>query len=353
MTHLAARLVHRFPGGFALDVDLDVEFDAAAPIVGLFGASGCGKSTTLAAIAGLLSVREGRVTLGPETLFDRASGVDEPPEARRVGLVPQAGLLFPHLSVRGNLLYGAARNTEADRPELGRVVDTLGLAPLLHRGVTELSGGERQRIALGRAILAGPRLLLLDEPVSALDDRARFGVLDFVERVVLQFAVPALYVSHRRSEMARLCSRVVRLDAGRVIGIGSAAELEGASGDAGPVWNVFRADVDAADRHVARVGAGELTLPRAAPPPDTVWLRLSSGAITLERADAAPTLASARNRLAGTVVRLDATGDRVRVLVDAGTPLQVDVTRAAVADLALEVGALVTCVFKAHALELL
>lgn len=359
MTRLAAHFEHAFPRGFALHVDLDVEFDREAPIVGLFGPSGCGKSTTLAAVAGLLTPRAGRVALDQTVLFDAASGVDEPPDARRVGLVPQEGLLFPHLPVRGNLLYGNARNTDADRPDFDRVVHVLDLAPLLDRGVAALSGGERQRVALGRALLAGPRLLLLDEPVSALDDRARFRVLEFVERVVYELGTPTLYVSHRRSEMARLAARVVLLADGRVTGTCPSSELEGEAGDAGPVWNVFRAEVDVADRHAALLGDARLTLPHAAPATlaapagDHVWLRVSSGAVTLEPAGGAPRPASARNRVPGRVLRLDVSGERVRVLVDAGAPLQVDLTPAAVDELALRAGSAVVCVFKAHALDML
>jgi molybdate transport system ATP-binding protein len=222
MTRLVATIRRRLSIAFDLDVALDVAFDAQRPIAALFGPSGCGKTSTLWAIAGLARPDAGRIALDGDVLFDADRDVDLPPDRRAVGLVAQDGLLFPHLDVRANLDFGARRRRGRDAPAFDQVVDSLRLAPLVDRDVASLSGGERQRVALGRALLAGPRLLLLDEPVSALDEDARGEALAYVEAVVRRFRVPTLYVSHARDEVARMAATVVRMRAGRVVGAVSA-----------------------------------------------------------------------------------------------------------------------------------
>ncbi len=197
-------------GGFALEMRERIE----ARTVALFGPSGAGKTTVLEAIAGLRRPRRGAIRIGARTLFDAEAGVDVPCHRRRVGYVPQDLALFPHMNVRRNILYGA----EAGRDEaVAQVVALLELGPLLDRGAAGLSGGERQRVALARALAAAPALLLLDEPLAALDAPLRSRILPCLERIRDDLATPMLYVSHAEAEVRALADWVVVLDAGRVV----------------------------------------------------------------------------------------------------------------------------------------
>ena len=210
------------------DFSLDVGFAAPTPgITALFGRSGCGKSTTIELIAGLLSPDVGRVQVGDDVLVDSARGIEVAAHERRIGVVFQDARLFPHLRVRGNLDYGAKRAPKhLPRPvKFDDVVALLGLESLLARRPRELSGGERQRVALGRALLMQPRLLLLDEPLASLDAARREDVLPYLERLRDTFAIPIVYVSHQFDEALRLASRVVLLDAGRVVADGDIATV--------------------------------------------------------------------------------------------------------------------------------
>ena len=203
----------RYPSGFQLEAALRVE----AGVTALIGPSGSGKTTVLSIIAGLRRPDRGRVRLGDEVLLDTAAARSLPPERRGIGYVFQDFLLFPHLTVRRNLLYGwRRRRPEARPPGFERVVAVLELNDLLGRLPHTLSGGQRQRVALGRALLCGPRLLLLDEPLAGLDEALRGRVLDYFEQVLKEWSLPALYVTHNQAEADRLAGRVVRLEAGKV-----------------------------------------------------------------------------------------------------------------------------------------
>ena len=203
---------------------LEVEATLQAAASGICGPSGAGKTSLLELIAGLRRPAAGRVALDGEVLTDirsnTAGSTFLPARHRRIGYVPQDGALFPHLSVRGNLLYG---RRDGDVP--AAVVEVLGLGPLLDRGIRQLSGGERRRVALGRALAAGPRLLLLDEPLSGLDGALRERVLGHLRMVRDELGVPMLYVSHDLTELAALCSELLVIERGRVVAHGPAAEL--------------------------------------------------------------------------------------------------------------------------------
>lgn len=217
-------LRHRFgAAGFALDAAFAAP---AAGVTALFGASGCGKSTVIAAIAGLLRPREGRIAVGPRLLLDTASRICLPPEARRCGVVFQDARLFPHMSVATNLHYGLRRAPAGEQgPGFEEVVDLLGLAPLLDRRPGGLSGGERQRVALGRALLARPLLLLMDEPLAALDAQRRSEVLPFLARLCAAARLPILYVTHALDEVDALADHLVLMQAGRVVAHGAVEEM--------------------------------------------------------------------------------------------------------------------------------
>lgn len=209
----------RYPAGFTLDA----AFEAGDGVTVLFGPSGAGKSTVLNLIAGILRPESGHIHLGGRTLVDATTRTHLPPERRRVGYAFQDHLLFPHLSVRANLRYGMGHG--ASRPiDFDRVAGVLELTDLLDRHPAQLSGGQRQRVALGRAILRGPELLLMDEPLGALDVPLKDRILTYLERAVEEWRLPTLYVTHDRADVRRLADRVVVLEAGRVVADGAATE---------------------------------------------------------------------------------------------------------------------------------
>ena len=212
-------------GAFTLDVAFEGPADG---VTALFGPSGAGKSATLAAIAGLAQGAMGRIALGGEVWLDSVGGVCVPAERRGIGLVHQDARLFPHMNVRANLLYGWRRTQAQRRIGLDAVVGALGIGHLLARRTAALSGGEAQRVAIGRALLAQPRLLLLDEPFSALDAARRAEALALVAGLK-RFGVPMVYVSHRADEVRALADHVVRIAGGRVVGTGlaDAGAIEG------------------------------------------------------------------------------------------------------------------------------
>jgi molybdate transport system ATP-binding protein len=219
------RAVLRGPiGGFRLDVDVTVP---ATGVTALFGPSGCGKTSVLRCIAGLQRVADGLVTVAGDVWQDAEQF--RAPHRRPVGYVFQEASLFPHLSVEKNLMFGAKRATvPATRPAIRRdeVVDLLGLSPLLGRAPQNLSGGERQRVAIGRALLSQPALLLMDEPLSALDRPTRDEILPFLERLHAGLSLPVIYVSHDIAEVERLADTLVLMQAGRVLACGPLATLQ-------------------------------------------------------------------------------------------------------------------------------
>lgn len=211
-------------GSFALDVKFAVD----APIVGLFGPSGSGKTSVVNAIAGVAKPHRGTIRVNGEILFDSASGTDVAPEHRRVGYVFQDALLFPHLDVKANLTYGQRLRPPAQRViDEQRVVDLLGIAPLLDRRPRTLSGGEKQRVAIGRALLAQPRILLMDEPLASLDAPRKAEILEYIERLRDELAIPIVYVTHAVEELARVADTVVVLSEGRCAAIGKVDQVIG------------------------------------------------------------------------------------------------------------------------------
>ncbi len=215
---LAVAITHQRAG-----FTLDVSFDAPAGVTALFGRSGTGKTSVINAVAGLIRPDTGRITLHDRVLLDTAARIDLPPHQRRVGYVFQEARLFPHMTVRRNLTYGA-RNAGAG-PGLDEVCEMLGIADLLSRAPGGLSGGERQRVAIGRALLSRPRMLLLDEPLAALDAARKAEILPYLERLRDGTDLPILYVSHSVAEVARLATTVVVLEDGRVARAGPAERV--------------------------------------------------------------------------------------------------------------------------------
>jgi molybdate transport system ATP-binding protein len=200
---------------------LDIADRSRVEVLGLFGPSGAGKTTLLEAIAGLRQPAAGEIVVAGVTLFSSQRGIDLPPRERRVGYVPQDGLLFPHLTVRGNVLFGARQGPA----RLEAVAEMLEIAPLLSRRVHGLSGGERQRVALARALMTSPTLLLLDEPLAAVDRARRERILPYLLRIRRELHVPLVYVTHDAAELSQIADRVVLIEAGRLVAAGAPQDV--------------------------------------------------------------------------------------------------------------------------------
>lgn len=197
---------------------INVAFLVKAPgITALFGPSGSGKTSVINMVAGLLKPDQGQISVNGNTVFDSRRGIDVPPNRRRLGYVFQDGRLFPHLSVKSNLTYGMKLTRKGEQGvSFDKAVDVLDLGTLLHRRPAKLSGGEKQRVAIGRALLTNPSVLLMDEPLSSLDEARKSEIIPFVLRMQKEFLIPALYVSHSTDEISSLADHVVVIQSGEV-----------------------------------------------------------------------------------------------------------------------------------------
>ncbi len=310
-------------------------------------------------IAGFVVPDAGRIAWNDRILFDAAEGIALAPEARRLGVVFQDQRLFPHLTVEANLRFGRRRRPDgAGGPPFDRMVTVLELAELLHRSPGTLSGGERQRVALGRALLSSPDLLLLDEPVAAVDEPHRETILGYVARVVHEWSVPMLYVSHHRSEVQRLADWVVAVDDGQVTEQGPPDRVLGAGAvvAAGEPINLLRLeDIVAADDGgwfgtVTAAGA-RLRLPAGEIPGHRpIFVQFAASDVMLASGDTSGL--SARNRLSATIADLVPRAGRIFVALQVGDQrLWAEVTGDAVQDLGLATGQNVTCLIKTAALR--
>ncbi|MGK7652125.1 molybdenum ABC transporter ATP-binding protein [Roseovarius sp. B08] len=304
---LGVEVRHRFPG-----LDLDVAFAAGPGVTALFGPSGAGKSSVVNAIAGLLRPDGGRIALGDSVVFDADRGVHVPAAQRRIGYVFQDGRLFPHMTVAANIGYGARfAKGGLDRAEMGRVVELLGLEALLERRPNTLSGGEKQRVALARAWLSRPRLLLMDEPLAALDEPRKDEIFPYLERLRDVSQVPIVYVSHNLAEVARLADELVVMQRGQVVLSGraeavlsdpKALPLVGVR-EAGAILPAQVAEHGADGLSRLTLSGGELLLPGvSAPEGSTIRLRVLAQDVLLSRA--APEGLSSHNVLPVEVVAL-------------------------------------------------
>jgi molybdate transport system ATP-binding protein len=328
---------------------LDVDFATDAAVTALFGPSGAGKTSVLNAIAGLVTPTAGRIVAGPTVFFDSPQ-VDLPPQKRHVGYVFQEGRLLPHLDVRANLLYGRFFRPAAERSRnFDEVLALLDLAHLLARRPQRLSGGEKQRVAIGRALLASPRLLLMDEPLASLDAPRKAEILYYIERLRDETGVPIVYVSHSVEEVVRLADTVVRMESGRVVEAGPVfGRLEGgavietrvASHDL--AWGLARLQFAGGELYAADVDAlvGERV---------RVRIRAQDVSLALWR----PSGLSMLNILAATVRSIEApAGASVDVRLDvAGAELLARVTRKSLADLGIEPGKPVFALIKSVAID--
>jgi molybdate transport system ATP-binding protein len=210
------------------DFLLEASFKSEGRVTGLFGASGAGKTSLINMIAGLIRPDRGTIAIDNETLDDTAARIHVPPYRRRIGYVFQDARLFPHLNVRQNLDYGRRMNGLADDPaQRKRIIDLLDIGSLLDRRPGQLSGGERQRVAFGRALLSKPRLLLLDEPLGALDEGRKLEILPYLVRLRDEAGIPMVYVSHDAAELRQLATQIVMLRSGRITAFGGVKVLTG------------------------------------------------------------------------------------------------------------------------------
>jgi molybdate transport system ATP-binding protein len=350
---LQVALSHRFA-----DFSLDVAFEAEAGVTALFGASGSGKTSIINAVAGLLQPHRGRIASGAQVLLDTAQQVYLPPHRRRIGYVFQDDRLFPHLNVRQNLTYGRWFASKSESVTFDRVVQMLDVAPLLNRRPGGLSGGERQRVAIGRALLANPQILLMDEPLAALDGARKAEILPYIEQLRAETRIPILYVSHSVSEITRLANQVVLLAEGRILRTGSVADVfsdpnvVNAVGlrDAGSVLTarISAQDDDGLTR--LETGGGPIWLPRVqAAPGAMVRVRIAAQDVILARHR--PEGLSALNILPATVtaIRLGQ-GPGAIVQVRVGEDLLLArLTHRSVTNLDLSVGCPVYAVLKSVA----
>jgi molybdate transport system ATP-binding protein len=349
--------VHHRLGGFVLDA----AFDSGDGLTALFGRSGAGKTSLINVIAGLYRPDRGRISVGGTVLTDTEAGVFVPPHRRRVGYVFQEDRLFPHLSVRQNLLYGRRFAGQSGGFDVDQVVDLLGIAHLLGRRPANLSGGEKQRIAIGRALLAQPRILVMDEPLASLDERRRAEILPYIERLRDEMRLPIVYVSHSVAEVARLATTLVVLSDGKIAAIGPTAEIM-ARLDLFPLTGRAEAGAILATRIVEhdrafglttlRAAAGELRVPHVGLPVGTA-LRVRIRARDVMIALAPPEQLSALNVLPGVVTEI-ARGDGpiVQMRLDcAGEALIARLTRRSVESLGLLPGLRVYAVIKSIAFD--
>ncbi len=341
-------------GALRLEVAVRV---APGECLALAGPSGAGKSSILRIVAGLLHPVDGVVRCGAETWLDTSRDVDLAPDRRRCGYVFQDYALFAHLTAWQNVAFGMRDVPRGERRErAGALLERFGLGALRDARPGTLSGGERQRVALARALARAPRVLLLDEPLSALDARTRAAATRELHAILAEVRVPSVLVTHDFAEAAALAQRVGVLDGGRIVQEGTASELALRPATpfvadftgAGVLTGHARRHADGLT-HVALDGGGELTSTDAAD--GAVAASVFPWEITLEPADAAPH-GSARNRLVADVVSVAEIGERVRIGLAVAQPLAAEVTRASVAELGLTAGARVVAAFKASATRL-
>ncbi len=343
------------------DFRLDVAFEVGAGVTALFGRSGAGKTTIVTMVAGLARPRQGRVVLNGRVLFDSAARISVPTPLRKVGMVFQEARLFPHLSVKANLLYGRWAGRRRSDERLETVLALLGLEGFLARRPYSLSGGEAQRVAIGRALMAAPEILLMDEPLSNLDGARRAEILPFLEKLAHEGGVPILYVSHAVDEVARLADSIVVLAEGKVVAAGPIEDVFGRY-DLGPATGrheagaMLVAEVVGEDSDFAltrlKLGAAELFVPDLARPAGAkVRLRIRSQDVAL--ALAPPENLSIRNVLPAEIVTVETDGGASAevLLVAAGQHLRSRITRKSAVELGLKPGLRVFALIKSIAVE--
>jgi molybdate transport system ATP-binding protein len=330
--------------------NLATDFTVTGEKIGVFGQSGGGKSTLVGLLAGLTRPEEGEITLNGETLFSSARRINLPPQRRRVAIVFQQACLFPHMSVESNLLYGYRRTAPEFRTiDFGTLISVLKLDGLLQRGVNNLSGGEKQRVALGRAILSNPRLLLMDEPLSALDDSLKFPIIQYLMSASEQFKIPYLFISHSLLEIRLMTEQVLAVAGGRIVGQATPEQLARERMGQSQVGYINLLEADLVRKmgglSVYRWGTVELFI-SAGSDSASATFELSSRDIILFKKH--PEAISARNLLKCTVLDTFPSGNKVGVELMCGSQrLVAEVVVQAADDLAIQARSEIYAVVKA------
>lgn len=336
-------------GTFSLDADFTIQGDK----IGVFGPSGGGKSTLVSIIAGLRYPDRGFISLDGEVLFDSNGRVHVHPERRRIGMVFQRPHLFPHLSVRSNLLYGYKRcDPKYRRITLDTLVDVMKIEHLLHRGVRNLSGGEKQRVAIGRAVLSNPRLLLMDEPLSGVDDSLKFQIISYLKDTCEAFNIPYLFISHALLEMRIMTNQVITVANGQITGLVTAENLaRDRMKDATGYVNLLRLTSPKRINGVSlcQWGDQELYVSSDKYQPEMLFELLSTDIILFKRH---PEAISARNLLQATVVNVFDTGVRIGVELRCGSErLIAEIVKEAADELGIQEGVKIFAAVKAVAFK--
>lgn len=341
--------------------DLDVSLELSGGLTAVFGQSGSGKTSLINLVAGLDRPDEGRISIGSQVVFDSAQRINIAPENRHIGYVFQDGRLFPHLSVRNNLVYARRFIKPAlNLRHFDQIVDLLGIAALLERSPATLSGGEKQRVAIGRALLAEPQLLIMDEPLASLDARRKADILPFIENLRDQLGTPILYVSHAMEEVIRLSDSLVLMDQGHIIAHGdveqimSRLDLKPLTGryEAGAVLSVKIVGHDTKHKLSELSFAGQTLWVPGDDLPIGSELRLRIRARDVSIAIQKPVGTSVLNIFDASITEIVADeGPHCEVLLDVGAPLIARVTRKSVNELGLKVGQKVFASVKAAAID--
>ena len=356
--HLKASFVHTYPAGASIQAALDLPLDLPQVTV-LYGPSGCGKSTILRVLAGFERPQEGRVILGKETWVDSASGVFVPPAQRPVGMLFQDYALFPHMDVLRNLGYGMDGLSSVDRNErIEEMISMLGLKGLEARFPRQLSGGQQQRVALGRALVRRPKLLLLDEPLSALDRPTQSQLRRELGVWLRQLGIPTILVTHDRSEALSLGDHLILMHEGRVRQTGSPAEVFSRPADPDMAnllgfTTILKVDILGRDHGLVKVSTGghELWAPDPGGLGSQAYACIPAEGVSLDRGGEFK--GSARNRLHGIVLHREDHGGLVRLEVDcSGVRMEASATVWACEELGITPGVSVTAAIKAAAVHL-
>jgi molybdate transport system ATP-binding protein len=360
MLHVRIKKQFEPSNGHALDID--IEFLAAGGVTVLFGSSGAGKTSILRAIAGIVTPDSGRISLGDTVFFDSGAGTNLPMQARRVGFVFQNHLLFPHLTAEQNILYGAKSiGEESARKRTRDLISLLGIEKTADRRPQRLSGGEQQRVALARALATDPHIMLLDEPLSAVDMATRSRLIGEIAAIQRRWGIPFLYVTHNQSEAARLGDAMIVVDEGRVVQQGAPLEIFNAPRTAS-VARVVGAEnifVGKILSHHAEDGTTTIDVNSCLievplnnlPAGSQATIGIRSEDIIISREHL--TQISTRNVLKGTVKNVFSNLEKTELAVHCGIDFKVSITQASVRELKLEPGSTVYLLIKARAIHLL
>lgn len=355
--------IHASLGAFSLQAS----GVAAERVTGLLGRSGSGKTSLLQAICGLITPDEGRIVLRDRVLFDRARRINVPAHRRGIGIVFQDSRLFPHRSVEGNLRYGQRRSAASPSVSFDDAVALLELGPLLQRRPTNLSGGEQRRVALGRALLSGPELLLLDEPLTGLDQRLKAQIVPLLRRVRDELNIPIIYVAHDVTDVLQMTSQALLMDGGAIVGSGLLRDLAQRTDSFQTVHdlgfaNVLTCVVRERDEsegttqvHVqvdAQTPAADFRLPRLVAEIGAI-VRIAIRPQDIALSPAPLEQVSIRNQLPGRITALSDHDGKVLVEVDLGQRVLVEITRRARSELQLAVNGVVCCLIKSTAIDVL